>query len=75
MVIKCGNNEYTITAKDEILFNGKQYKIITQGSICGPHVMVPIIWKSVAQRLIKKGILVKDKTDGNNVYYRVDEEN
>lgn len=73
MIIKCGESEYTLTAKDKVMFNGQQYKIVSQGGACGPHVMVPIIWKSIAKRLIKKGAMVEDKNEGNIIYYKINE--
>jgi hypothetical protein len=58
MKIKCGREEFDLTAQDEILFNGACYQIITRRTGIGLNSYIPKIAKTTASKMIKNGELV-----------------
>ena len=76
MVVKCGRREFTLDKTDEILYNGACYQIVTQTYNQGFSEYYPIIAKVRAEKMIKDGILILERTEGNDYvknleYYRL----
>jgi len=64
MKIKCRNNEYDLNEKDEILYNGNCYQILTRSAGSGWNTYTPIIAMNKAKKLIKEGkIVFKEKRE------------
>jgi hypothetical protein len=56
--VKAGRHEFELTEKDEIMYNGACYQIITRSVGLGWKSSIPVIAKARAEKLIKEGKLV-----------------
>lgn len=68
MIIKCGRKEFDLTTKDQIMYNGHCYQIITRLTSGGWSGHSPIIAKTRAEKLIKDGKLVFSHKWENNIH-------
>jgi hypothetical protein len=57
MNIKCGREEFALTEKDIIMYNGACYQLITRKIIKGWSTTSPVLAKAKAVKLIKDGKL------------------
>jgi hypothetical protein len=62
MIIKCGRREFDLNEKDEIMYNGACYQIITRKYRQGWNELTPVIAINIVKKLIKEGkIIFKEK--------------
>jgi hypothetical protein len=71
MIVKCGRKEIVLTEKDVIMFNGACYQITTQLKVDGWYSYPFQIAKGKAEKMIKKGELVKYREYDGLTYYRI----
>lgn len=71
MEVKCGRKTIVLDANDVIMFNGACYQITTQRKIDGWYSYPFKIANVKAEKMIKRGELVKIKEDGSLTYYRI----
>lgn len=61
MIVKCGRNLYDLTEKDDILYNGSCYEVISRVYLKGFYRTTPNISMARAKQMIKDGTLVYDR--------------
>jgi hypothetical protein len=77
MKIKCGRNEFDLTEKDIIMYNGACYQLITRTIHKGWHSHYPVLANGKAEKLIKDGLLKEATLEnpphkiGNIIYYSI----
>jgi len=78
MIVKCGRREFNLGENDEIMYNGVCYQIITKKYSKGFNKYIPKIAKNKAEKMIKDGVLIYDRTETRiNMelkYYKINKE-
>lgn len=62
--LKIGRNVFDITERDIVLFNGACWQLLTQKIRSGWHEYSPRVSKTLAEKLLKKNVLVLVKKSG-----------
>ncbi|PGO60657.1 hypothetical protein [Priestia megaterium] len=57
MEIKCGRETFQLTSEDVIMYNGSIYQLVTKRAGVGWGRHIPVIAKTKAIELIKKGLI------------------
>jgi hypothetical protein len=77
MLLKCGRDEFDLTDKDSIFFNGVVYILMTRKVGSGYRSYSPTVSKTKMKQLIKSGeiVLIKENleyvtSDGEEMWYR-----
>lgn len=71
MEVKCGRKTIVLDENDVIMFNGVCYQITTQLKVDGWYSYPFKIANGKAEKMIKRGELVKVKEDGSLTYYQI----